>query len=370
MNVDDGKRNVLTNTKCFFFFRFTGMTTILTSTSLRSIGDLYGYYVGLLNLSLGLLGNTMIILVFINVKVFRGNQCSFYFIVESFSNLGLLLVIYSARVFQAVFGYDPNITYLSWCRIRSTFAQIFGLCSLFTICLYTFYQYLATNHRCSLRQLSLLKLAHRLVLFSMCFVTGHSMLFAIYVEIRPTMGCTVYHSIVKRYCSFVYYPILSTALPLFVTVSFSLLAYDNVRRIIRRQVSIVRRRLDRQTTALVLTRVLCIVICGLPYICVTLYGLNLNNNQSDDLHLAIVALIGAVAYSLLYTNFCVSQTRYYASDKYLCFVDQFLHLPIRFVAISPSGETFSFQTMLSVVQTTWDDSSCSWLCLSTLYNKS
>ena len=283
-------------------------TTVSMSNSLRFVADLYGYYTGLFNLSVGLLGNTLMILLFTHVKVFRGNQCSFYFIVESFSNLGLLLTIYSSRVFHVVFGYDLAPANLAWCKIRLCLAQIFGLGSLFTICLSTFDQYLSTNHRYSFRQLSSLKLAHRLVFLTGCFVVTHSLLFLIYAEIRPTLGCTVYDALVNKYYSFFYYRIVSTALPFLVTITFSLLAYRNVRRIIRRQVPIVLRRLDRQMTVLVLTRVLCIVICKLPYICVTLYGLN--NSQTNVLQQAILALIGAVLYSLLYTNFCVSLSRW------------------------------------------------------------
>jgi len=120
------------------------------------------------------------------------------------------------------------------------------------------------------------------------------------------MGCTVYNPTLKKYFSFFYYPILSNALPLVITVSFSLLAYRNVRRIVRRQVPIVRRRLDRQLTAMVLARVICAIVLGLPFICITLYELNLNNNGDNCMQLAITALIGIVFYSLLYTNFSVN----------------------------------------------------------------
>ena len=95
---------------------------------------------------------------------------------------------------------------------------------------------------------------------------------------------------------------LSTALPLLITLGFSTLAYRNVRRIVRRQIPMVRRRLDHQMTALVLGRVISIVTCGLPYMSFNLYFLNTSNsNNNEDL-----ALIGSILYSLLFTNFGVS----------------------------------------------------------------
>jgi len=154
--------------------------------------------------------------------------------------------------------------------------------------------------------MSALKLAHRLTIFFICFCFLHSILFLIFVEIQSSMGCTVYNSILKKYLSYFYYPILSNALPLVITVTFSLLAYRNVRRIVRMQVPLVRRRLDRQLTAMVLARVICTIILGAPFICITLYQLNLNNNEDNYMELAIATLIGIILYSLLNTNFAVN----------------------------------------------------------------
>jgi len=120
------------------------------------------------------------------------------------------------------------------------------------------------------------------------------------------MGCTVYNPTLKQYFSFFYYPILSTSLPLVITVTFSLLAYRNVRRIVRRQVPLVRRRLDRQLTAMVLARVICTIILGVPFICITLYQLNLSNSENNYMKLAITSLVGIIFYSLLYANFAVN----------------------------------------------------------------
>ena len=278
---------------------------VQTPSSIRHIADQYGYYTGLFNFCVGLTGNIVMILVFTYVKGLRGHQCSFYLTAESFSNVGLLLIIYCTRFLDGVLGYDPILHSLAWCKIRSTLLHIFGLFSLSTIAFSTFDQYLATNHRYSLRILSSLKLAHRLSLTALCLILIHSNLFLIFIEIRPLFGCTMYNSIIKRYYSFFCYPVLECGLPLVVTMSFSLLAYRNVRRIVRQQIPVVRRRLDRQMTALVLARVLCIVLCGLPYICVTLYEFNMPVTEGKEMELAVLALFGVIFYSLLYTNYCV-----------------------------------------------------------------
>jgi hypothetical protein len=111
---------------------------------------------------------------------------------------------------------------------------------------------------------------------------------------------------VKRYFSFFYYPILSSALPLIVTASFSLMAYRNVRHIIRRQIPIVRRRLDRQLTAMVLARVICLIVLGLPYIIFSLYQDNPVFTGNNYMEIAIATLAGNISYSLMYANFTVN----------------------------------------------------------------
>jgi len=68
----------------------------------------------------------------------------------------------------------------------------------------------------------------------------------------------------------------------------------------------VRRRLDRQLTAMVLARVICTIVLGVPFICITLYQINLNNSENNYMKLAIISLIGIILCSLLYANFAVN----------------------------------------------------------------
>ncbi len=153
--------------------------------------------------------------------------------------------------------------------------------------------------------MSTLKLARRLTFFNVCFVVLHSILFLIFTEIIKGQGCTLYNPILYSYFTFFYYPILSSAIPLLVTVTFSLLAYRNVRRIVRRQIAVVRRRLDHQLTAMVLARVFNIVLLGLPFIIFSLYQVNFSTTQNNQLEVAIVSLASSIVSSLIYLNFSV-----------------------------------------------------------------
>ena len=265
----------------------------------------YVLYSDIFLLTIGLINNLSLILIFASLRAFRGNQCAFYLMVESIANIGVLLSNLPSNIFTFVNDRDPTVTSIFWCKIKSAITQIFGLGSLFTICLLTFDQYMSTNPRPNWRQISTLKLAHRLTLFNVCFVVLHSIPFLVLSEINSIEGCTIYNAVLHAYFTYFYYPVLSSAIPLLVTITFSLLAYRNVRRIIRRQIAVVRRRLDRQLTAMVLARVCCLIVFGLPYIIFSLYRVNLPMTGDNQMEIAIVSLVAAIIYSFLYLNFSV-----------------------------------------------------------------
>ncbi|CAF3720555.1 unnamed protein product [Rotaria sp. Silwood1] len=184
--------------------------------------------------------------------------------------------------------------------------QAFALYSLFTVCFLSFDQYLSTNVRSSWRQKSTLKLAHLLTSLNVCFVVLHSSTVLIIYEIQPSMSCNVYNPIARRYYSFFYYPILANILPVVLTVTLSLLAYRNVRRIVRLQLPVFRRRLDRQMTAMTLARVMVLIIFGFPYIIISQYAVNLKISGNNYMEIAIVSLLSAIFASIMHANFTVN----------------------------------------------------------------
>ncbi|CAF4195210.1 unnamed protein product, partial [Rotaria sordida] len=119
----------------------------------------------------------------------------------------------------------------------------------------------------------------------------------------------------SQYLSFFYYPILSGLLPIFIASLFSILAYRNVRRIVRRQIPIVRRRLDRQLTAMVLVRVITFVILTLPYAIQRMYTYITKINQSNLFLFAINTLIGGIMGSFFNLNYAISFYIFMASSS-------------------------------------------------------
>ncbi|CAF0921693.1 unnamed protein product [Adineta steineri] len=60
-----------------------------------------------------------------------------------------------------------------------------------------------------------------------------------FVGIQPSFGCIILNENFIEYASYFFYPVLAGLFPILIASSLSLLAYRNVRRIIRRQIPIV-----------------------------------------------------------------------------------------------------------------------------------
>jgi hypothetical protein len=288
-----------------------------------------------------MISNILIITVFTSVRIFRGNKCAYYLVIESITDIGILLALLPSNIAGSFLNANPATLSLVWCKIELMWSYGCGLHSLSTICFLAFDQFLSTNYRQSWRQIRTLKLAHRLAFF------------LIFGEIG-LLGCSIYNPIAKMYFTFFYYPILGGTLPIIVSGGFSLLAYHNVRRIVRRQIPLVRRRLDRQMTAIALARVLCIIILGVPFLVLTMFQLTRVYGAQDYMGLAVLKLSTEIICSLLYLNYAVSHVNcfiYGTFNIYAIFLDQFLFIFTYITAFSSSSETFICEKRVELFDT-------------------
>jgi hypothetical protein len=253
----------------------------------------------------GLVGNVCNIIVFNDLKIFRHNQCAFYLIIASIADIFLLIIVLPFRIAD-VFNYDPTLLSLAWCKIRQTIVPAFSLMSFSAICFAAIDQYLTTHYKPAFRQLSSLKLAHRLVCIAAIIWTLHGIPFLIFFEIQSTSGCAIYNVGFQLYYSFVHFCVLSGILPITLSGFTAALAYSNVRHILRHQVPIVRRKLDRQLTAMILTKVAFLVVTTSPFVIFRIYLLNRSIDSTDSVRLAIEQLISTITSSLFYINSAVS----------------------------------------------------------------
>ncbi|CAF1158460.1 unnamed protein product [Adineta steineri] len=95
-------------------------------------------------------------------------------------------------------------------------------------------------------------------------------------------------------------------LPIVIASSFSVLAYRNVRRIVRRQLPIVRRKLDKQITAMVLIRVIAYVCLVSPYNIYRIYAVNFPTSRSVPMVYAVGRLLQTILLSINNINFVIN----------------------------------------------------------------
>lgn len=177
------------------------------------------------------------------------------------------------RIINYTFSYDPTQTSLFWCKVRKAIIQSFSIIPFLLICFATIDQYLSIHSRVYLRQLSTLKLAYYLTGLAIFIWIVHMIPSLILAEIRLINNCAMYNGSYKQYLLFTQNFLINGLLPLFISSTFAILAYLNVRRIIRHQVTIIRRRLDQQLTAMVLVKVGFSVFTVLPFVITHIYTL-------------------------------------------------------------------------------------------------
>ncbi|CAF1467212.1 unnamed protein product [Adineta steineri] len=216
-------------------------------------------------LILGVIGNGLNILVFNRLKIFRGNRWAFYLTFAAIVDIGYIIVLFASNFLQTINTKDPQTYTLVWCRIRSILFQTLTLTSFFTICFAACDQFFSTSYRLNMRQICTFRMAQCFTFGNICIWFLHSIIYGVYLQIQGALGCIITNPIMSSYSSSFFYSVLYGPLPLVIAVFFSLLAFRNVRRIVRRQVPIERRQLDQQMTAMILIRVCFFVVFALPY---------------------------------------------------------------------------------------------------------
>ncbi|CAF1398303.1 unnamed protein product [Adineta steineri] len=282
------------------------MSSSSLSDGILNFAIQYSFYSGFIIFGFGVIGNALNLLVFTQLKLFRTNRCAFYITIESISNLVYFCFTISVTILTSIYGDAAIGGSNAWCKIKYIVGQICGLTTFYMISFSAVDQFFSTNYRLNLRQMCTLKLGRYFAFIFICFAIIHSITLGSFYDIQPTVGCVISNYVAVQYSTFFFYPILAGLLPIVIASVFSMLAYHNVRHIVRRQLPIVRRKLDKQITAMVLMRVIVFVCLLLPYITYRIYVINFPTSRSVPLAYAISRLIQAILLSINNINFIIN----------------------------------------------------------------
>lgn len=265
-----------------------------------------------LNVMIGVIGNTINILVFTRWKLFRRNQLVFYLTVESIFNSSQLFLVTMTFMSASMFHFNHTKTSIISCKFLAYIIQSAQVISIITVCLAAIDQYISTNYTITVRQWSTLKLAQPFTCIMVLFSFIYTIPFLIYYEVRPKLDCTTFHPVSNYFYSFFHYCLYFIGiLSIVALLLFSLLAYRNVRHLVRLQVMMSRRRRDRQLTAMILSRVILLAVTSIPYISLRIfeiYNTNMKNGESSG---TIYKLINIILITINNVNYSVK-------DNYIC----------------------------------------------------
>jgi hypothetical protein len=213
--------------------------------------------------------------------------------------MGQLLIALLVRVLSE--GFNTNIRNISWvCKIQVFMSSSCLLVSMTALCLATVDQYVSMS---TYRHYSNKRLAQRGVVLSCIFWGLYGIpLFIYYDALNGTCICT--NPTFTKYIARVHFPVFVGFLPLTTMTIFSLLAFNNARTLISRQINIVRLSRDRQLTAMTLFHVVFVVITTLPYTIFYIYFMDQTNGDSEQI--ARNNLIYAITLLIGYSSFTVS----------------------------------------------------------------
>jgi len=188
------------------------------ASNLIAAAQIFSSYSTYISFGLGLIGNILNILVFTNLNIFHHNRCAFYLIMESFFDIGQLSQNFANQVWQSTInGVQPVNVSLVWCKLRTILPQWFRLILSSIVCFAAIDQFLSTNPILYIRQLSSLKMARYQICFAACLCLLHTIPIAIYLQIRPVLGCIISNDGLIIYYSYAFYPIVNGLLPIFIS---------------------------------------------------------------------------------------------------------------------------------------------------------
>ena len=290
------------------------------SSSLTFISQQVIVYVGFFIFIAGIIGEPLVLFVFLSLKTYRESSCAFYLTVMSFVNISHLFTALLTFIMINGFGINWTNMLLFYCKFRQFYIQSCVLISFTCMCLATIDQFLATCSNPRWHRWNNIKFARYLVIGAVIVWFLVEIPFILYYDhmVSSTTGissCGITNTGFEKYLNLFHRPILTAGLPVIIMALFGILAYRNVQNIAYRTVPLVRRELDKQFTTMVLVHVFYDIVVLTPFIVVAiLVGIVGTSSNSDiAMQLTLIQNMTSVVY---YFHFVVGINLHWRSMIY------------------------------------------------------
>ncbi|CAF1124285.1 unnamed protein product [Rotaria sp. Silwood1] len=249
-------------------------------------------YLGLFFLILGPIGTIMQIFILTTVSYYRTTPCTFYFFIASIRECGLFIAAVGPLVFATILDIDITRISVVWCKLRFFLALSSGAVSSACTCLATIDQFLVTSQHDRFRQLSNIKNAHRVSLFTIIIWWLHDTLWLYYQDMSPVTGVCTYKSNMFFLYAILFICIILCGIPILIMMISGILSYRNIRKTI----VLLRLRVDRQMTIIVFIQVVLTLIGLSPFGIYTAYAVIAEMVQKNTDKKVKNALISNITY--------------------------------------------------------------------------
>jgi hypothetical protein len=223
----------------------------------------------------GFIGNSLNLFVLTQSRAFRGHQAAFYLIIGSI--IDVLQLIFSTAAFTTAvtFDLDPTRTILIWCKIRAFIATFSDFMSSTIVCLAAIDQYLSTHYIVQMQRISSLQTAQRSTIIAISIILISCLPVFILHTVDSRLGCKPFDPMYNTFKSFVHVSFLIGLFLLLTTSLFTLFAYRHIH-------GRARRRLDRQSTTMIILRVILYILTTLPSVVMQIVRMNTIEIDSSD----------------------------------------------------------------------------------------
>ena len=250
----------------------------------------------------GVIGNAINIVVFSSVRSYRTTPCTFYFLIGSFFDIAYIMINLVSRIVISGVGVDLTRTSPSWCKMRNFSLATISLLSLSCSCLATIDQFFSTSQNASLRRLSSIKWAPRILFVMVIIWCGHGIPYLLFYDISvSTDTCISTNFTFAVYFPSVYILTLNCVIPVSIMSGFGYLAYRNIRltRVLADQ------HADRQLIRMVLIEAVLVAISYIQYGINGAYTVITSRVSKDENRLRIEYFVSTVANLMCYLYFSV-----------------------------------------------------------------
>lgn len=283
---------------------------ILFVVELENLSRYLNISFGFIFLIIGIIGNSLNIIIFIYVGHYKENSCSFYMLIKSLVELNALIIGLGTRILTGGFQIDWTLINRSWCKIRRCWITGNNIISFSLLSIQSIDNYFCSSSSIILREKSNIKYAHRIVIGIIIFGIIHSIPFIFYQDLIVTTSgiksCNTLNVIYNQYQIYFINLCLYVIIPVLIISIFGLLTYYNIHSINIQSKQTILSILVKQMIRMSLCNIIIVILFVTPYGIIQLYMLLISSIPRTNIRITQEQIVSTFSTIYFYGSFSVN----------------------------------------------------------------